>query len=416
MEPYPPKIRFEIRTLSCPKCGASLNVKNLDAARALHCKFCNSTMHLKAGQAELAESQSIVYPPKSALKIGLIGDFVQGKYQIIGRIRYINDQGEEWDEWLLLSEAGQYLWLQEDDWDFTIMTKFTPTNPIDPSEVTEYVTFERNRLEVEEKSTAFIKFFEGELTWKAKVNEEVHYIDAWDGETLYSIEWTDEEIQFFKGWEKKVDDLYKAFGVKEAIPKAAYEEDEDGFEQWGLLERASKGKPFLITLISGILFLLIALYMDFFAGTEVSAGSAPEFTTDSIIMGPYNLSHVNRVHKVLIGTNLNNQELYCEFNLLDEDKELLGTFDHNYWHESGYDSDGSWSESSLRCKKLFVLKEAGKYYLEICPEVKTAATFSVKVIQDAFSPSIFYWMGALTLIYPGLIILLLLILRRNGDD
>lgn len=414
MEPESSPKKIEIKTLKCPKCGASLEVRNLDAARSLHCKFCDSTMHLKAGAAELSDSKSIIYPPKSALKIGLTGDFAQGKCQLVGRIRYGNAEGEQWDEWLLMSESGQYLWLQEDDWDFTVMAKFTPADPVDPAGVTDFITLDRKRLEVEEKSTGFIRFFEGELTWKATVDEAVHYIDAWDGDIIYSVEWTDEEIQFFKGREIKAQDLYRAFGIKEAIPKAAFDEDDDE-EKGDLLARAASGKPFVITLISAIVFLLIALYLDYYTGTVVMPSKPPEITEDSITMGPYNLTHVNRVHKFEISTSLSNREDYCEFALLDEEQQPLGTFDYDFWHESGHDSDGYWSECSLKCKKLFVVKDAGDYYLEINSERKKDPGFSVKVIQDTFSPGAFYWMAALTGIYPALIILILLI-KRDSDD
>jgi hypothetical protein len=352
----------------------------------------------------------------------MTGTFSQGRFQLVGRIRYAQF-GEWWDEWLMLSEAGQYLWLQEDDWEFTVLRKFTPPNPVDPATAGEYVDFEGDLLEVEERSSCRVSFFEGELTWGAEVGEEMQYLDAWKGEdTVYCIEWTQEEIQYFKGWEISVDDLYKAFEVTEPIPSEAYEEEEEEEEAsygvrrgGGVIVRAIRGPVFRYTLLFGLFCLAVAFIVTYLTGKEVQPGAPARVLPGSIVMGPYKLEHQGRVHKITISTTMNNREMYVDFNFLDEDMEEVAGFDHDFWHESGYDSDGSWTESDLECYRYFVLKEAGTFFLEIVPDTKTPASFKVRIVQDTFSPAIFYMLGGGILVYPCIVFLLWCIAQKGSD-
>ncbi|MDQ7823973.1 MAG: DUF4178 domain-containing protein [Candidatus Eremiobacteraeota bacterium] len=415
MEPQE-QIPTGAKSVKCPHCGSSLEVKSSLLSRALYCSHCDSSLSMKDGKEEEKGGEMEILPPKSALKVGAVADFKQGKFRIIGRIHYRNVKLEEWDEWLLLAESGDYLWIVEDDWSFIVTQKFTPDDPPDPEKSSYHVVFEGQELKVDEYSKAVVSFFEGELTWAAKVGDTVNYLDAWKGnDTVYSIEWSDREILYFKGWEKDVRDIYKAFNITEAIPPIAFEKDDDDEEESPPARKTSYAEfaiqlmgmqVYWVTLAAGIIFLLAGWWLSSYNGSaitrqyhEIVSPKSPE-----LILGPFEVKSPGTVHKAVIQTEVKNEELYCEFNVLNKNKESVGTFDHTFWQEDpDFESSGLEKTADIKCTRLFVPREKGTYYLQIVPENTKDRAFHVTVYEKAFSPPIFFTFGKVVLIYPGLV-------------
>lgn len=59
-----------------------------------------------------------------------------------------------------------------------------------------------------------------------------------------------------------------------------------------------------------------------------------------------------------------NTSIYFTGEVLDEDKETLYEFGKELWHESGYDSEGPWTESDSRLQVNLSFTEPGKYYIQ----------------------------------------------------
>jgi hypothetical protein len=71
---------------------------------------------------------------------------------------------------------------------------------------------------VRERGSAHIDYLEGELTWKARVGDTMQYIDAEGATQLFSIEWTPDEIEFWRGKRVQAREVATAFGIS---PSAA---------------------------------------------------------------------------------------------------------------------------------------------------------------------------------------------------
>jgi len=388
----------------CPQCGANLEIKNLEKAKMLYCPYCNSEIDLTSGTTRsLSQFTTKPLAPQSDLKLGLIGEFDGVKYQIIGRIRYKDVKSYYWwDEWLLLSEDGRYLWLQEEDWDFVLMRKYTPKVPVDPSSVKDIIEIDGYRLLVEDKGICKISFFEGELTWKAKVGEFVHYLDAYKDEvTLYSCEWTENEIQFFIGEEISVEDVYNAFNLGEP-PPAALEEDEiteTPFQKF--TQKLIEGPAFKLTLIFGLLTALTSLILGF-VGTPIR-GKRYHKTDQYVISGPFKFSQKNKIYKLDIKVdNLRNDTAYLEFQILDKNGKEIASFDGEFWAESGTEGGEYWHEESLNKTVYFLLKTPGEYTIKVTRENKKRKMpdVRIKAIEGVFDTRLLWSLSLLLLVYP----------------
>lgn len=74
-----------------------------------------------------------------------------------------------------------------------------------------------------------------------------------------------------------------------------------------------------------------------------------------------------------------NTSLYFSGEVLDEDKETLYEFGKELWHESGYDSDGYWSESDRDMKAYLTFSEEGEYYIQFHTEENAMSNLSLKI-------------------------------------
>ncbi len=74
-----------------------------------------------------------------------------------------------------------------------------------------------------------------------------------------------------------------------------------------------------------------------------------------------------------------NASTYLSGEVLDEDKDTLYEFGKDFWHESGYDSEGYWSESERKMKTDLTFSEEGTYYIQFNTEENSMYNISIKI-------------------------------------
>lgn len=410
--------------INCFNCGASIDLKDPARAKMVRCSYCGSYIDLLKQTAEKPRSGAgNVTAPKSALKLGLEGNINGILYQIVGRIRYRDLKSFYWwDEWLLLSSTGQYKWLVEDDWDFTLTHKYTPTQPFDPNTVRDYMNIDGQRLEVEDNSSAAVLFFEGELTWKAEIGDRHNYVDAWKGEhTVYSCNWTENEITYYIGKDILADKIYQAFNLGTPPPEAYEPNDDEKSPFQKFVSKLLGGPLFKYSLLFGLLYIMAAVLTGFF-GTKVESQAGYNIGKEgnSFIYGPYKLAMQDRVHKVNTRMKVpNNSSVYCIIEVIDEKREALLDWDNDFWFESGRDSDGYWEESNQNKTAHFVLREKGDYYLKITPDPpfqELPKLMRITVTAGTFDPTPLWISAFITMIYPGIVLVLFIFSNSSSDD
>lgn len=189
-----------MKNMSCPSCGAPLNIENR-FVKMVTCDFCGQVSLLKdtgldpTGQtAKLAELPSPLY-------VDAVGTLWGKKFQVLGRLRYQYDAGL-WDEWFLTIEGDRPGWLVEDEGEFIFYNKQTLSSPVPPYEdirVGSTIKIGNRQVFITEKGTAKIAGGEGQLAFAITPGQEVKYVDGNSGEDQISLEITPNEIEFLIG-------------------------------------------------------------------------------------------------------------------------------------------------------------------------------------------------------------------------
>ncbi|HEX9118171.1 MAG TPA: DUF4178 domain-containing protein [Anaerolineae bacterium] len=215
---------IEVKRLDCPHCGAPLDLKNAGRSRSIVCSACHSQIDLTDPEHQVLGN--VGEPPKPLLTpfvLGKQGEIEGETYEVIGRVRYRDPEGYPWDEWLILSAAGAYRWLSDSEEEgLTFWESFTPETPVDVQglEAGVSVNLTGRPERIRAKGDARIDYLEGELTWKAKVGDTMNYAEGEGAQELHSIEWTTDEVEFYRGHKLDRRAVEKAFGI-EAAPLAA---------------------------------------------------------------------------------------------------------------------------------------------------------------------------------------------------
>ena len=92
-----------------------------------------------------------------------------------------------------------------------------------------------------------------------------------------------------------------------------------------------------------------------------------------------------------------NSSTYIIGEVLDENKDTLYEFGKDLWHESGYDSDGYWSESDRDMQVKLTFSEPGIYYIQMGEEGRISGS-SLQIISARSSGIPHLMVGAYFLI------------------
>ena len=206
--------------IDCKGCGAKIDIHAGLRSRTFVCEYCGSVN--EGGQVTAVQDMQAKreqYKPWSHLRLGMRATLLGHEYQIIGRMR-AQEKYWWWDEWLLYSETGFPIWLQEGEGGFTIFRVFYPTFPINPWTAGSFIKLDNKggNAQVKERGYGEIVFLEGEFTWSAKPGERFQYLEAYRGKTRYSIEYTEQEIQYLRGEPRDPAWVYQQFGIQEPPP------------------------------------------------------------------------------------------------------------------------------------------------------------------------------------------------------
>jgi hypothetical protein len=207
---------LEVKQFNCPQCGSALDLKNLQS-KSVICPSCSSQIDLTGPQYQVVgRVGSRPTPRMTQFQPGMQGTLNGEAHEVIGRVLYRSDEGDVWDEWLLLSASGQYRWISDSEEEgMALWEPFVPTNPIDPNTIREgqSINLRGAPARVRDRGSARIDYLEGELTWKARLGDTMEYAEAEGPDGRYSIEWTPEEVEFYWGQRLNRREIEPAFGI-----------------------------------------------------------------------------------------------------------------------------------------------------------------------------------------------------------
>ncbi len=117
----------------------------------------------------------------------------------------------------------------------------------------------------------------------------------------------------------------------------------------------------LVLIVFGAVCLITAGFFSVSRGTSIQK----DLPLEGGMVGPIQFKKDNTVYLIKVFQSIRNDNAWSAVtgNVLDQDKNYLFGFGQEFWKESGYDSDGRWTESKTNYDMKVTLPK-GTYYLE----------------------------------------------------
>lgn len=194
--------------LSCPACGAPVTFRNRVSTFAV-CSHCHSELLRTDLRLEQLGKMAVLQEDYSALQLFTSGRYKNRSFLLIGRIRLAWERGQ-WDEWAMFFDGSAEGWLAEAQGQYMVSFPVPPERVVlaDSPSVGSAISLDGNRYSVKDLKTVKCIFSEGELPFKAVLNQEFVSIDL-NGENggFGSLTLSEGSTVAFRGEYQRFDEL-----------------------------------------------------------------------------------------------------------------------------------------------------------------------------------------------------------------
>lgn len=361
-----------LKAQKCTQCGGSIELRGGHNVRSIVCQYCGACLDSKDSFKVLHQflNQKRPFLP---LKLGARGKLKGAQFTVIGVLQYEQREDGEvyrWLEYLLFSHTHGYVYLCYEDghWVMTYEVKDLPESEVDlvmPRKSTFQVR--DKTFKVFESSGAQISYVEGELTWQAKQNEKIRYLDAVCPPFMYSIEHRGSEQEFFWGEYISQADINEAFKIESIEATTVF--PCQPFSGSPTMAAMSKG-ALIASVFALIMYFLIAsngkLVMTHnFGGKVFNEG---EISTE------FKVDQENSLYGITVRTpNLRNAWSFFDVRVIDKaETQQLFTMPTSLSYYYGVEGGESWSEGATTVESYFRIPETGEFKLAMDGEGGTA--------------------------------------------
>ena len=174
----------ELAALKCSSCGGGLvkssqtyydkeEEENVTVPLA-KCVQCGKDYDRQTAEYYLVFAEKFNFDKDSTLfSLGLKGTINNIEYEIIGRLRYQEEEEYDkctWDEWVAVSADGVFHYFVEEDGEIWSYDEYIPES-IDMESDKNAILFENKKISKSSSYIGRIVLIEGELPWQPEIGE-----------------------------------------------------------------------------------------------------------------------------------------------------------------------------------------------------------------------------------------------------
>lgn len=401
--PPPPKPRPGKPTLfDCPACGGAIKLNAVGHSVSAVCMHCGSLVDTNHKTLRLLQRAHEKLRP-SVLTLGARGTLAGKKWQVIGWIEKQDTASRStWDEFLLFNPYYGFRFLVHADghWSLLGVVKQSVAAP----EGLRSLEFERQHFTLFQEGETKVTYAAGEFYWRVKRGETTKVQDFIAPPFLLSIERADDELNVAYGEYVSAKAVASAFGAGDRFPTPRGVAPNQPSPYTAKLRAIIK--PSFIFIAAAILVQIGAIVLsDNRVLVEKQFVTRAADKEKTVVIPALQLS--NELADVVVETrsNLNNQWLEVDFQLVNEQTDQSYIFRNAMDYYSGYDGGESWSEGSNHTDSVLPMVPGGEYTLiaEVDSSVTAAGqdvSWTLRVRRDVALWANFWTALALATLIP----------------
>lgn len=348
-----------LRTIACPHCGGTLEVRAVGYSVALSCRYCGSLLDVSRPEVALIEAHNRV-AAGFGLPLGLRGVLFGTQWEVVGAMKR-KDPVYSWIEYLLFNPYAGYRWLVvcENEWQFGTMLLDRPEGDGDS------VTWRGRRFTRQEsEQTATTGTVTGEFYWRVRNGDKADCLSFERNDEILSREVTGDEINWTQLVPVDAGEVIAAFQLAPPTaprvkrPKGVRPLKED-YQQ----ERDDLPVMLGLALITAFMGLVLMLVI---AGPSARLADTVQATfgrtNEGIKIGTITVTRPWQFVTIrAYADNFDNKWVDLDYSLVSRTSgqsiDAYGLVEHY----SGRDSDGPWSEGTRRARTFVGQVPQGTY-------------------------------------------------------
>lgn len=350
----------EGRNIKCPNCAASITLAAGREVKTVVCDYCGAQNELEGAEARVLGVNPQGFDPAFLFEIGEAGSFGGERYEVSGRMLYVDLEGYPTREYLLWNAAKGYLWLAEENGHYILFrpTQQAPAANVFVLSAKQKVSAGPTTFQFYEQGTVRLAYVDGALPWKATVGEPFQYADLIAPPQMLSVEADGPEVEYFYGQYLKAAEVWTAFG-KSDKPPPSY-----GVHPAQPFERGPVAKALMVL---GLVFALLNLGLVFWSlGSNGKliferAFAADEYLGEAL-SAPFEVGSA-KVLALRIQAPLRDSWLALDAALVDAKEQVVEEMSCDISYYSGVEDGESWSEGASDQTAYFKAPAPGQYKL-----------------------------------------------------
>jgi len=394
------------RSLSCPNCGAAIELRGFANTLNAVCPNCLSVLDATSPEFDILQKFKGKQRVNPAIPLGTRGTLAGVQYQVIGfQVREVHVDGDtfSWDEYLLFNpyKGFRYLSAYQGHWNFI---RPVSALPIEVRSIGKPSVQMLGRTYVGfDTVTAKTSFVLGEFPWQVRVGDSVLVQDYIAPPYMLSSESTNEEVTWSLGEYITGDRLWKAFQLSDKAPGATgtfanqpspvQGKAGSAWRTWLWLNIALAAIAFIFSLFSANRDVINNSYV-FVPGTKAEA---------SFVTPIFELTGRPSNVEVAVHTDLIDNWAYFNFALINEETGQAFDFGRevSYYREDG-ETEGKPNDSVIIPRV-----PSGRYYLRVEPEMDTKPSTATMHYDLSLRRDVprytFFWIAALLMLIPPIV-------------
>jgi hypothetical protein len=367
------------RSIECANCGAPVQLpRQGDPAKTTSCANCDAILEVDGAASVVLDFN----PGREAfvLDVGDRGTLLDVEWEVVGRMKYVDDEGYWTHEYLLWAKDHGYLWLEYDCGHFSWSRptgKGLPLAALRRAGRGTQVRFGDTTYFLQARGLSTLDYVDGALPWEARRTDQQKTWDLSNPPKLLSVEESTNELEVFEGEWLPAGTVEAAFGKKQG--RSPWTVHYAQPNPWAAMRIAA----FAAILMAGINVIFIGIAM-VWPSTEVVSFTIPETSTgvQSVESPPFRLDPADgALIQVRYDTNVDNSWVWIDLELVDYESDTpMGAIGQEVGYYHGYD-DGAWSEGSRSDSRWLKTPDAGMYALSGTLEYDRPTPVSVQIRQ-----------------------------------
>jgi uncharacterized protein (DUF983 family) len=205
------KYRGRVESLECPACGTAIAYLP-GLTSNLVCQSCRTQLDAANPQVQVLAKGEQAGKWNPTIPLGATGRINGKDYRVIGAMVRVDDEGEEWTEYLLFSTEATFFWLVESNagWSSAHVMNSWP-EPGGPK--AQEVLVERDTYRRQYAYPATVQTAMGAFNWRVAVGDRVEVIEYAKGQSRLAAEMTADELTWSRSSTVAFDQVRTWFGA-----------------------------------------------------------------------------------------------------------------------------------------------------------------------------------------------------------